>query len=325
MKLAVIGGHGHHILVHLAKRAPEIQLVAVASDGHDEAAQVYTKLPIFGTDARYFENYEEMLDTAKPDIVSIGCQYAFNGKANLAALERGITVVSEKPVANSLEELAALDKLVRGGAKLVPEYTMRWNPAYAATRKAITEGRIGKVTLISAQKSYRFGTRPEFYKKRESYAGTVQWVAVHAIDFTRWCTGLEYASVSGVQGNISRPDYPEMEDHVALNFAMKGGASCAITADFLRPAHAPSHGDDRLRVMGTEGYVEVRDEECRICAGGPEEKVALEEIDSEKMCRDILACAVGEKQMLPWTDTFRITEVCLKAREAVDNGRLATL
>ncbi len=103
-------------------------------------------------------------------------------------------------------------------------------------------------------------------------------------------------------------------------------ASAAITADFLRPSKAPTHGDDRLRVMGTEGYVEVRSGKCRICTNGEEEREArLEPISREQMGRDILACALGEKDILPWKDTFRITEVCLKAREAADQRQKVSL
>ncbi|MEO6848908.1 MAG: Gfo/Idh/MocA family oxidoreductase [Chthoniobacterales bacterium] len=326
MKLAVIGGHGHHSLLHLALAEPEIKLVAVASDGYDNAAEDYKSNAAFGSHSQYFENYERMLDEVKPDIVSVGCQYAFNAKASKAAMERGIPVVSEKPIANSLEELNELDKLVRGGASLVPEFTMRWIPAYIAARKVIAEGRIGKVSLVNAQKSYRFGSRPDFYKKRATYGGTIPWVAVHAIDYVRWCTGIDYVSVYGSQGNSSRPDYPEMEDNVALAFEMSDGASATITADYLRPATAPSHGDDRLRVMGTEGYVEVRNDECHLCAQGePEQKLPLEPVSHEQMGRDMLASALGERNCLPWKDTFRVTEVCLKARDAADQRRVISL
>jgi predicted dehydrogenase len=326
MKYAIIGGNGHHSLVHLALADPEFRLVAVASDGRDNRAAEYQDTPIFTKDSQYFDDYEKMLDVVKPNVVSVGCQYAFNGRANRAVLERGIPVLSEKPIANSMEELTALDKLVRGGARLVPEFTMRWNAEYIAARRAVAEGRIGKITLVGAQKSYRFNTRPDFYKKRETYTGTISWVAVHAIDFARWCAGFEYASVSGVHGNFSQPDYPEFEDHVTLNFALKDGGACVITADFLRPKSASTHSDDRLRVMGTKGYVEVRNGECVVCThDGPEEKMALTSVPREQMARDMLASALGEKDSIPWDDTFRITEVCLKARDAADSGRPVAL
>lgn len=327
MKLAMIGGNGHHVLAHLAGKDPNLQLVGVAPDGHDNAAESYRKHPAFGAYSQYFENYEKMLDTVKPDIVSVGAQYAFNGSINRALLERGIPVVSEKPVANSLEELAELDRLVREkNVCLVAELTMRWSPAYAAARKAIQEGRIGEVTLITAQKSYRFGSRPEFYKRRATYGGTILWVAVHAIDFASWCTGLDYASVYGVQGNISRPEYGEMEDHVALAFEMKNGASCIVHADYLRPAKAPTHGDDRLRVMGTQGYIEVKDDECTICTHETEEEIIVPEaVDVHDAGRALLASALGKSDAMTWENTRRITEVCLKARDAADEKRVVSL
>ena len=49
-----------------------------------------------------------------------------------------------------------------------------------------------------------------------------------------------------------------IDDTVSL-FEFAGGATGIVHADFLRPAKAPTHGDDRLRVVGGTGTIEVRD------------------------------------------------------------------
>ena len=36
------------------------------------------------------------------------------------------------------------------------------------------------------------------------------------------------------------------------------------TADYLRPDQAPTHGDDRLRVIGSKGVLETRDLNSRV-------------------------------------------------------------
>src|SRR5690606_24708979 len=130
---------------------------------------------------------------------------------------------------------------------------------FAKARELIHLGAIGDVVMVQAQKSYRFGTsRPDFYKTRALFGGIIPWVGTHAIDFARWCTGLSYETVTGRHGNRSFPAYGEMEDHAALFFTMKGGVPCLVTADFLRPEGAKTHSDDRLRVTGSKGVVEIR-------------------------------------------------------------------
>jgi predicted dehydrogenase len=178
---------------------------------------------------------------------------------------------------------------------------------------------------IQAQKSYKFGNaRPDFYKKRETYSGSVLWVTSHAFDFVAWTTGLDYRSVTGLGGNLAKPDYGEMEDHVALLCEMSNGASCVIHGDYLRPAQAPTHGDDRLRVVGSDGVLEVRDGLCIAITN--EEELRILEMSAPKAtdtARGLLAAVRGEADARITTgECLRIAEVLLRAREATDEKKV---
>ena len=43
-------------------------------------------------------------------------------------------------------------------------------------------------------------------------------------------------------------------------FLLEDGVIASANLDFYRPASAPSHGDDRIRCIGTKGVIEVRDD-----------------------------------------------------------------
>lgn len=53
-----------------------------------------------------------------------------------------------------------------------------------------------------------------------------------------------------------------MDDHVMSMFALSGGGSGIVHADFLRPDKAQGHGDDRVRLASTRGIMEVRNGVC---------------------------------------------------------------
>jgi predicted dehydrogenase len=94
LKLALIGGWGHHYLtaaVHDA--ACGIDAVAVAGDGHDDAAarRLADQLPA----AAWFDAPEAMLDMFKPDVVSVGAVYGHNADLVALALQLDIPVVSD--------------------------------------------------------------------------------------------------------------------------------------------------------------------------------------------------------------------------------------
>ena len=54
--------------------------------------------------------------------------------------------------------------------------------------------------------------------------------------------------------------YGDLEATSQLMMTMQGGVCAQVSADYLRPANAPTHGDDRVRVVGTESVLEVRDD-----------------------------------------------------------------
>lgn len=271
MKLAFIGANGHHLLSHLLAdaKAHNITHVAIAGDGldNDKARAKFDGLSFTGEKV-WFDNHIDMLEQFQPDYVNIGVRYGQNGRFIADTLERDIPTCSDKPVASTWEQLERLRTLTADAKAhpkriLVSEFPFRCHRAFVAARDAITQGHIGQVVLATGQKSYRFATRPDWYANRDDYGGTILWVASHAIDYLHFVTGLRYTSVSGIAANISRKEkYGSMEEYTINTFTLENGAGAVIHADFNRPASAPTHGDDRLRVVGSTGQIEIRDEKC---------------------------------------------------------------
>jgi predicted dehydrogenase len=262
-------------------------------------------------------------------VATLGCWYAHNGKVALECLERGIHVVTDKPAVNTWAEWSAAEALTRmhPDLYLLTEFGTRVNPAYRAAFDAVQQGRIGRPVLVRAQKSYRFGVRPAFFKQREHFAGLVMWVASHALDYMRWVSGLEFTSFQGLQGNVSQPDYGEMEDHVALLAEMTGDATATLTADYLRPDSAPTHGDDRLRVAGTRGIVEVIDGICTLITHEePPEVIGRGPAGDLATAQELVDTLRGNGQGLFSTaETLRTHRAMLAARDAADWGRQVQL
>ena len=320
MRLAFIGGHGHHYLrAALGDPGADIaRPVPVAGDGvDDERARAFAAS--LG-DVRWFDDAREMLDTARPDVVSIGAVYAQNSEWIAPALERDIAVVSDKPVAATWEALARLRALTEGTKRLLlTEFPFRARPEFLAARAAVADGLIGEVALATAQKSYKFGTRPRWYNDRALYGGTLLWIASHGIDAIRFTTGQRLQPLFGRQGNLSQPDYPTMEDHVLCGFALEGGGSGLVHADFLRPASAKTHGDDRLRLAGSRGLVEVRDGRCLLTTHDQPETDITDTAPSVPVYQALLAAlASGGSDAYSTAASLEMAELLLQARDVTD-------
>lgn len=334
MRLAFIGGWGHHYL-RGAITDPACGIdspVAVASDGRDPAAaRAFANSLIANQKATvtWFDDPLAMLDQFRPEALSVGTVYALNGDFAAEALQQNIPVVSDKPVAASWEQFQRLERLTAGAPHrvLATEFDFRCRPDFVAAKSAVEAGLIGRPILSVAQKSYRFGTRPAWYGQRVTYGGTLMWIGSHAIDVIPYVTGRQYRRVSGVQGNLSHPELPEFEDHVVATFAMDDGSSAVIHADFLRPAAAATHGDDRLRIVGSAGVIEVRDGRCRLTTSTEAERDITDQRGTppRPLHAELLAALRGESQLFGARPSLEIAKILLHVRSAVDESVIAPL
>lgn len=318
MKLAFIGGFGHHYLRGALAFHPDWQ-IAVAGDGLEpEAARgLCEKIP----GAQWFEEPRYLLDTFAPDLVSIGAVYGINGDMVSLALERDVPVVSDKPVAATWAQLERLQQLTQDNARiLLTEFPFRSQREFRAARQAIRDGLIGEVMLATAQKSYRFGaSRPAWYSNRDLYGGTLLWIASHGIDAVRFCAGQEFDRVTGTDNNLSRSQYGTMEESVSALFELRNGGTAIVYADFLRPQSAPTHGDDRLRIAGSKGVVEVREARCVLIFGDEGERDITDSVQVRPVYEELLAAVRGEiDEFYSTRESLAIAQILLRARDAVD-------
>ncbi len=324
LRVVQIGAQGHWgDIVTGIPVVPDCRLVAVARSFADEDLDRLKETPAWSPETRVYDDYRRMLDETKPDIAAAFAPYAHNGQVNIEAVKRGCHVISEKPLASTLEDLQTLRaERDRSNVRVTAMLAMRFQPGLAAAHKAVKAGSIGEPLLISAQKSYRWGGRPWYFKLRKNYGGSIPWVAIHAIDFIRFVTGLDFRSVTARQAVKVHKDYPECEDCGALLFDMSNGGQATLSFDYFRPAKAPSHGDDRLRVVGSKGVVEVRATGKTFCElitdeQGPTQLPLPDE--KRNLFVDFVESLRGpHPHFLTDEDPFRATEVALKARDAAD-------
>ena len=328
LRIALIGGAGHvnYISDGLAS-LPDASICAVAPGC---AAEDVSRLRRLGgaAHAKVYADYHELLAVEHPDLAAVSPFYYLHAEVSAAALRAGAAVYCEKPLALTFASLAevrlALEETDRPLGIML---NYRYLPAFYTARRLVAAGAIGEPTVGYAQKSYKRGVRPDFYRRRDTFGGITPWVGIHAIDFLRWISGHDYVSVSSRHVKLHCPDYPDMEDAATCMFELDNGGSAVMSFDFLRPAGAPSHGDDRLRLLGDRGALEIRGESSLelITASGVQ-TVPLETppygpfADFARALLDPThVCAISSEEAL------RVTEIALKTREAADTGQRLAL
>ncbi len=144
LRTAVIGlGFIGAVHVEQIRRIPYVEVVAVVDAfGAEERAKQ------MGVPAA-FSDYKEMMDTVKPDCVHICTPNFMHREIALAAFERGINVVCEKPMAMNAEEAQEMaDAAKKSGCIGALNFHNRYYPIPYRMRRMVENGDLGDVFAV---------------------------------------------------------------------------------------------------------------------------------------------------------------------------------
>lgn len=328
MRLGLIGLNGHQsVVLEGARQLGDVEIVAIS---HDDPAEI-DKLKASEPMAKNAQAYGQALHLIEHTMMDVCCVCDVNGERAetlIALAGRGVHIVTEKPLTTTLEDLDRLRKaLEKSSSKLTMLLTMRHEAKYATMRRLVKEGAVGTVCLASAQKSYRMGERADWQKSRRTLGGTIPFIGIHALDLIRWTTGLEFTHVAAFHGNLGKPAFKETEDSASILARLSNGGSATAHLDYLRPDTAPTHGDDRLRIAGSDGVLEALSWEHDlqlVTTRRPPERIPFDPV--KNLFVDFVeSIRANRPYPIPAADCLKITEVVLRARDAADTKTLIEL
>jgi hypothetical protein len=98
---------------------------------------------------------------------------------------------------------------------------------------------------------------------------------------------------------------------------MENGIIGTASIDYWRPQTAPTHGDDQVRVAGTDGVIEVAHGKCTLInAAGVKE---FELAENRGIFYDFVRSIIdGTEGIVSSEETFELTRACLAARDDAD-------
>ena len=321
----MIGSTGHvgYVLQDVPYSNVDIVGVSPGSDG-EGIDGLYSKVKEFSPRCQVFTDYHSMLDELRPDLVVVACQFGDLAQVIIEALSRNIHVFAEKPMALTLEELIGVRQAYsEAKVHLAAMFGIRYHPSFLTAWEQVRNGKIGYVRLISAQKSYKLGDRPAFFRKRETCGGTIPWVGIHAVDWVHWFSGERFVSVFASHSRLCNQGHGDLEVAASCHFTLTNEVAASITIDYFRPESALSHDDDRLRVVGTDGIIEVKDGHVYLLNADNDGQESLPFVAERGIFADFVAQIRGLGQCLVSAeDSFYDARAALLARQSADENRL---
>lgn len=324
MKLCMIGARGHWAYVFESiGEVPHVELAAVSPGAGDDLAALLTLARENGFSPAVEPDWRNMLARYQPDLVVVDSAFDLHAEMCVAALQQDISVFCEKPVALTLDDLTRVEKALAGSrGKLISMVGLRYQPDFQYALSLVQSGRIGKVKMVQAQKSYRFGVRPDFYRSRAAFGGLIPWVGSHALDWVMAYSGSSFQRIYGTHSREDNFGYGELEASAQMLGVMTNGVQFQACCDYYRPDGAVGHGDDRVRIVGTSGILEVRSGRVHCMDAGGEGDLPVPEPERKLFSDFACSLAGGRPCMVSGQETLELTRACLLARESADSGQV---
>ncbi|MFP4381952.1 MAG: Gfo/Idh/MocA family protein [Candidatus Sumerlaeia bacterium] len=229
IKACIIGvsGYGttHYNDLMREVESKRAEVVAAAIINQDEEKEKCDRLR--GLGCELFEDYKEMLDqySGKADICFIPTGIYLHAPMTIDALEAGMNVYVEKPVAATIQDVQAMQAARDKAGKFVAVgYQTMYAGETEVMKRAIVEGKLGKIKYISSRGLW---PRNRAYYTRNNWAGKVKvgdnWVLdspynnalAHQLNMICFLAGTTFeksAKIKSVQAELYRANPIESAD-----------------------------------------------------------------------------------------------------------------
>ena len=207
-------------------------LQAIAAEPSCQASAIVDPSPAGAVAAEdwalpLYAGLEAMLDDVVPDGVIIATPNGLHVPQALACVKRGLPVLVEKPLADTLEAARTLAEASEAArvAVLVGHHR-RHNPIVRKAREVLRSGALGRLLAVSATWLVR---KPDDYFdvawRRDPGGGPVLINLIHDIDSLRFIAG-EISAVQSMTANTGRGF--AVEDTAALLLRFQAGALATV-------------------------------------------------------------------------------------------------
>ena len=247
LRVCVIGmGHIGHRHCRIYKQEPLVELVGVCDKRIDRAQSASETYSV-----PYFLDAQEMLNTLKPDLVSVctgGYEYCSDHyEPTMQALNAGCHVLTEKPIADTIERAREMVETAEKNHRCFAlDFNHRFTDAGRQAKKWQEEGRLGD--LLFCNMALWIG-KPEDYPSPYYHLKALN---PHSIDIIRYFMG----DIEAVQCFAMKSPGRTIWSTSSMNFKFRNGCVGHLTSSYdIKRGHPM----ERCEVAGLKGRIVFED------------------------------------------------------------------
>ena len=255
MKIALVGcgkvsGYGH---LPAIQTSSEWDLVGIADTDPARLKEVQAKYGVELATA----DYHELLDIPGLDALVVATHLDTHCEITTDALEKGIHVLCEKPMAANTHECRQMVNAAQEHNRmLVVNFNTRCGPVYRRIKQLIDNGGIGNVRVVRI--IYNWSCHQwKPLERMENFmvgGGPLLDSAVHFFDGVRWYTGQEFVRIDA--NGLVLPPYDNPQHGIA-SCLLDGGAIALVEAGWTYTKRTKDEGSFyQITVIGDDGTLE---------------------------------------------------------------------
>lgn len=252
IKVAFAGTGFSRVHAEVAQTIPDVEMVAVVNHRHESMAAFAETFNI----PRQYTHLEALLADGEVDALSINTPNYLHAPQTIAALNAGVHVMVEKPMAmNAAEAQTMVTAAERTGALLMVAHCFRFDPEVQWLKAQMEIGKLGRIIRT---KSYgvhvNWGPSGWFTQAKYAGGGAIADMGIHALDTVRFLLGdpqpvSVYAKIGTYYGDF------DVDDTAVILVNWDNGTTSTIESGWWQPhADKPNAG---TQLYGTKGFGEL--------------------------------------------------------------------
>lgn len=262
--VAGAGAFGREHLDRLAVRN-DVRVVGVADPNPAALSFVAQRYAV----AQCAESPQALMDQVAADALVVASPSTTHVEVTLHAIDRGLGVLLEKPVAPNATLAAQLAEAAeRKGAFVLPGHVLRFSKDHHQLVDVVRSGQIGVARYVNSRR-YRDDSHAVHYRDVDPVLMTM----IHDIDLALWIAQSRFRSVRARRSGEDR-----FRSLTVANAATDSGLICDLRTAWTFSAEGLP--PDRIEVVGDRGSIELEvGRSLRLFAAGRTTELALAQVN----------------------------------------------